>query len=53
MLSILSDYQINVCLEPVDMRKSIDGLIAKVVDYFTEEVQSKTLFVFCNKGRDR
>jgi transposase len=53
MLKLTQDYQIQVCLESTDMRKSIDGLLAKVVDYFEADAQSKTVFVFCNKVKDK
>jgi transposase len=52
-LSFESDYQVLVCLEPVDMRKAIDGLVAEVVEYFELEPQSKTLFVFCNRAKNK
>ena len=39
--------------EPVDMRKSIDGLSALVELEMDVSPFSATVFVFCNKGRDK
>jgi transposase len=36
-----------------DMRKSIDGLAALVSDGFDLDPFSSSLFVFCNRGRNR
>lgn len=36
-----------------DMRKSIDGLAAIVTFSFKLDVFSDSLFVFCNRGRDK
>lgn len=36
-----------------DMRRSIDGLAAIVQECFSLNVFSASLFVFCNKKRDR
>ncbi len=53
MLQFEKGYQIQVCLEAVDVRKSIDSLLAKVVDFFDLPEQSKTVFVFCNKTKNK
>lgn len=53
MLQFTEGHEIQVCLEAVDMRKSIDGLLAKIADCFDKEAQSKTVFVFCNKAKDK
>lgn len=45
--------QILVYLEPVDMRKSIDGLAAIVELELELSPFSPALFVFCNRGRDK
>lgn len=44
---------IFVYLSAIDMRKSIDGLAAIVLDEFEQLPQSGDLFVFHNKGRDK
>lgn len=36
-----------------DLRKSIDGLAALVQESFTLSPFTPTLFVFCNRGRDK
>jgi len=39
---------------PVDMRKSIDGLCALVLEYFDcNPTDTDCYFVFCNKARNR
>jgi transposase len=40
-------------MEPVDMRKSIDGLAALVENELELSPLSNALFVFCNRGRDK
>lgn len=45
--------QVHVYLEPVDMRKSIDGLAAIVELELELSPFSSALFVFCNRGRDK
>ena len=42
-----------VCVQPVDMRKSIDGLAALVVPVFGADPFCGQLFVFVSKRRDR
>jgi transposase len=36
-----------------DMRKNIDGLAALVTHTFALDLFSNSLFVFCNRGRDK
>lgn len=45
--------QVYVYLEPVDMRKSIDGLAAIVELELELSPFSPALFVFCNRARDK
>lgn len=45
--------QVHVYLEPIDMRKSIDGLAAIVELELELSPFSSTLFVFCNRTRDK
>lgn len=42
-----------VCAQPVDMRKSIDGLAALVASVFGADPFCGQLFVFVSKRRDR
>jgi transposase len=39
--------------DAVDFHKSINGLLVIVTQQMQLEVQSKSLFVFCNKRRDK
>lgn len=43
----------HICVEPVDMRKSIDGLSQLVVSVFGADPFGGQLFVFVSKRRDR
>jgi len=43
--------RIFVCREPVDMRKSFDGLSGAVIDIVDHDPQSGHLFLFFNKRR--
>jgi transposase len=42
-----------VCVEPVDMRKSIDGLSQLVQPLFSADVFGGQVFVFLGKRRDK
>jgi transposase len=52
MLSI-SGKTVYLCCGHTDMRKSINGLMTIVQESFKLDPFSKTLFVFCNRNRDR
>lgn len=53
MLSFPPSPQVRifVCREPVDMRKSFDGLSGAVIDVVDQDPQSGHLFLFFNKRR--
>lgn len=53
MLRPSSSVQAYLYLEPVDMRKSIDGLAALVEQELELSPMTEALFVFCNKRRDK
>lgn len=53
MLSIPSSIGIFIGRDPVDFRKSHDGLLAVVRDQFGDDPMDGSLFVFLNRGRDR
>lgn len=53
MLTLPSAVRIVLATEPVDMRKSIDGLMALVRSSFAEDVYSGHLFVFVSRRGDR
>lgn len=53
MLTIHGNAQIFLHKEPVDMRKSFEGLGAVVEQIFGVELACGAYFVFINKARDR
>jgi len=53
VLSLASATRIFVACEPVDFRKSHDGLCAIVRDGFGDDPFSGDVFVFFNRRRDR
>ena len=53
MLSAAEGKSVFLACGSTDLRKSIDGLAALVTQVFEEDVFSDTLFVFCNRGRDK
>lgn len=48
-----SGLQVYLSCGPTDMRKSIDGLAAIVSHSFALDPFSPSLFVFCNRRRDK
>ena len=53
MLRPAPDVTVYLYAEPVDMRKSIDGLSALVEQEMDLSPAMEALFVFCNRGRDK
>lgn len=53
MLKLLEDIKVFVNLEPVDMRKAINGLSCLVLDTLSESPQSGHVFVFTNKAKNK
>ncbi len=53
MLTLPSSVRILLACQPVDMRKSIDGLMALVRQGWGEDVYSGHLFVFVSRRGDR
>lgn len=53
MLSLPPSVQIYVSMDPTDMRKSFDGLLALVDDLLKKDPFSGHLFVFRNRRADR
>lgn len=53
MISISDDIKIMVCTQPIDMRKQINGLILLVVDSLKQDPQSKQMFLFYGKSKDK
>ena len=53
MLNFPPGIQVFMALDPVDMRKSFDGLSAAVQTVFARDVLDGHLFLFLNRRRDR
>ena len=53
MLIPIESAKIFIQQTPVDMRKSIDGLTALILDNFNEKPQSGFIFIFYNKNRNK
>ncbi len=53
MLSFPPGIQVFMAVEPVDMRKSFDGLSAAVETVFERNLLDGHLFLFLNRRRDR
>jgi transposase len=53
MLSLPPSVRLFVAREPVDMRKSFDGLSGLARDVLNEDPHSGHLFVFFNRRRNR
>jgi transposase len=53
MLSLPSRTKMFLCMNPVDMRKSFDGLFGIVQQEFQQDPLNGHLFLFVNKRRDR
>lgn len=53
MIALGEHTKVYLATGATDMRKSIDGLAALVVDVLEADPFSAHLFVFCNRGRDK
>ena len=53
MLTISQDTKIHVYLEPVDMRKSVNGLGIILLDTFDQDPHSGYLYLFINKPHNK
>ena len=53
MLSFSSAVRIYLAIDPVDMRKSFDGLYAVAANHLNENPMEGGLFVFSNRRRNR
>jgi transposase len=53
MLSQNDATHVYLACGSTDLRKSIDGLTAIVTQVFELDLFSNSLFVFCNRGRDK
>lgn len=53
MLKLKENIKILVSVEPIDARKSIDGLSCLIGERYLDNPQSGNLFIFFNKSRDK
>jgi transposase len=53
MLSFTDTAHVYLACGSTDLRKSIDGLAAIVTQVYERDLFSNSLFVFCNRGRDK
>jgi len=53
MLTLPANVNIYLCVQPVDLRKSFDGLGGLVGAVFQRNLLDGHLFLFVNKRRDR
>jgi len=53
MLTLPASTRVLVCRDPIDMRRSFDGLEVTVRERLREDPLSGALFVFWNRRRDR
>ena len=53
MLIFTRSLRMCLAVDPVDLRKSFDGLAAQVQHSLEEDERSSQVFVFTNKRRDR
>lgn len=53
MIRPANDIQVFLYADPVDMRKSIDGLSILVEQEMALSASMEALFVFCNRSRDK
>jgi transposase len=53
MLSFLGALKVFVAVEPVDLRKSFNGLVALTTQVLKERPESGALFVFTNRRLNR
>jgi len=53
MLSIPGNTRLFLCQQPVNMRKSFEGLSALVEQLFPGELLSGALFIFLNRRKDQ
>lgn len=52
MLALPANARLFLCQNPVDMRKSFEGLSRTVEELFPGELLSGAFFIFLNKARD-
>lgn len=53
MIKLSEETQIFICSEPIDMRRSINGLGIAVVETLNKNPQTNALFLFYNKSKNK
>jgi len=53
MLTFPAALNILINIEPIDMRRGIDGLTVLITDQLQSNPQDKTLYLFCNRSRNK
>ena len=53
MLSLAGNLRVYLCAQPVDMRRSFDGLSVLAMDVLEQDPLSGSLFVFYNRLGDK
>ena len=53
MLSFSGSLKVLVAVQPCDMRKGFNGLLAAVTERLGEDPKGGSLFVFCNRRHTR
>ena len=53
MINLDKIKHVYICREFVDMRKAVDGLAIIVAATFKLDVFEQSLFIFCNKARNK
>jgi len=53
MITIPPGLKIFISTNPMDMRKSFDGMAGIVKNYLKKDAHSGHIFVFCNKRGDK
>lgn len=53
MLTLPAKLTILVSIAPIDMRRGIDGLTVLIAEQLQSNPQDKTLFLFCNRQRNK
>lgn len=53
MLTFPAALRILISIEPIDMRRGIDGLSVLIAEQLQSDPQAKTLFLFCNRSRNK
>ncbi len=53
MIELARDVRLLIYHQPIDMRKSIDGLVLLVVELLERNPQDQTVYLFRNKSSDK